>query len=194
MIDSDERREFVRVEDSLVVQFNVLGSDAKTYANSGVGHADGHDVLGTWNRVRKNVVGESPNEGDALTSQLLLRVDWLLGELLGSLAKVGPPQVQVPKPTAVNIGGTGVRFESLVGAVAGDQLELMIILPVFIPIRCTAKVIRVRSKIVNDQVVHQIASSFTSMKDDDREQIVQYTFRRQSEILRQRNETQLAMT
>ena len=188
MSDTDERREFVRVDASLVVQFNPVGSSVKTYANGGGGQAEPNDVLGTWNHVRRTVTKPSNNEGDTVTPQLLLRVDWLLSELLSSLAKVEPLQIQVPRPTAVNIGGTGIRFQSVVGAAVDDVLDLMVILPIFMPIHCTAKVTRVRSQIVEDQVVHHIATAFTAISEEDREQVIQYTFRRQSEILRQRNQ------
>lgn len=188
MIDMDERREYVRVDASLVVQFNFAGSNVKTYANGGGGRAEPNDVLGTWNYVRRTVTKPINNESDTVTPQLLLRVDWLLSELLSSLAKVGPPQIQVPRPTAVNIGGTGIRFQSVVGAAVDDMLDLMVIFPIFMPIHCTVKVIRVRSQIVEDQVVHHIAAVFTAISEEDREQVIQYTFRRQSEILRQRNQ------
>ena len=188
MIDADDRREYVRVDDSLVVQVNPVGSSVKTYASGRVGGAESHNALSTWNQVRRTVTHPLHNEGDTVTPQLLLRVDWLLGELLSSLAKVGPPQIQMPRPTPVNIGGTGIRFHSVVGAAVDDALELMIVLPIFMPIHCTAKVIRVRSRIVNDQVVHHIATVFTEISEEDREQVIQYTFRRQSEILRQRHQ------
>ena len=169
MIDTDERREFVRVDASLVVQFSPTGSSVKTYANGGIGRAEPNDVLGTWNHVRRTVTKPISNEGDTVTPQLLLRVDWLLSELLSSLAKVGPPQIQVPRPTAVNIGGTGIRFQSVVGVAVDDVLDLMVILPIFMPVHCTAKVIRVRSQIVKDQVVHHIAAAFTAISEEDRE-------------------------
>ena len=192
MSDTDERREFVRVDDSLVVQFHSAGSSVRTYANSGLGCAEPHDVLGTWNQVRRTVTKPLHNETDTVTPQLLLRVDWLLSELLSSLATVGPSQMQAPRPTPVNIAGTGIRFQSVVSAAVDDVLDLMVILPIFMPIRCTAKVIRVRSQIVGDQVVYEIATAFTAIGEEDREQVIQYTFRRQSEILRQRNQ-QLVM-
>ena len=185
---SDERREFVRVDASLVVQFNPAGSSVKTYADGGIGRTEPNDVLGTWNHVRRTVTKPINNEGDTVTPQLLLRVDWLLGELLSSLAKVDPLQIQVPRSTAVNIGGTGIRFQSVVGAAVDDVLDLMVILPIFMPIHCTVKVVRVRSQIVKDQVVYHIATAFTAISEEDREQVIQYTFRRQSEILRQRNQ------
>ena len=188
MSATDERREFVRVDASLVVQFNPAGSSVKIYASGGVGRAEPNDVLGTWNHVRRTVTNPLHNEGDTVTPQLLLRLDWLLSELLSSLAKVGPPQIQVPRPTAVSIGGTGIRFQSVVGVAVDDVLDLMVILPIFMPIHCSVKVIRVRSQIVNDQVVHHIATVFTAISEEDREQVIQYTFRRQSEIIRQRNQ------
>ena len=90
-------------------------------------------------------------------------------------------------PLAVNISGSGVRFTLRERVLAGNLLAVSIVLPVAPPITVVfiGEVTRVRDKGKGDV---EIAVRFLAIDEEDREQIVHYTFKRMRESVRNRTE------
>lgn len=180
----EDRRESARVDDTLIVQFSVLGSEGKMYANSAMAPLDPTDLLCTWRQlrsVREAASSGSEDEKAGVAEQLLLRVDWLLNEVLRAMSHLIPGQLKIPMPTNVNIGTNGIRFDSSTEVSVGDTLNLFVVLPIFDPIKCLGQVEWVRKRVEGDRVSYYIGASFLDISDHDKERITHYMFGRQAE-------------
>lgn len=179
----DERREWIRIDDHLLLEYRLTSDDADPSARD---HAPvTPDMVSA--AIAKPTADLLAQTGEALTGSPLLpwlrKIDWLLEVLLRTIAAQHPEAVSIARVTKVNISGGGVSFLSPRRFAAGDHLSLRIILPPFTPVHTGALVTRV-TPTGKDEFL--IATQFADLSPDDQEHIIRHIIQTQAHRLRAR--------
>jgi PilZ domain len=181
---SDDRREWIRIDDHLLLEYRLLSdsADAPLPGQPPVTHDMIADAVG------KPTADLLARSGEMLANSPLLpwvmKVDWLLEVMLKAMATVHPQSMTIARLTKVSISGGGISFVSSRQFSAGDQLVLKVILPPFTPIQTVAKVIR--SAPNTDGQGYSLATEFVELKADDQEHLIRHIIQAQAERLRAR--------
>ena len=179
----DERREWRRIDDRLLLDYTVLtdtdGSDARS-----VGASDEaiHTLIA---QPTFDLLARAQTPEVAALAPWLLKMDWMLELVLKTLRRMANDGLPVPQLTDVNISANGVRFRTSRPVQEGDRLALEMILPPFTPIRTTACVSRVIRGARKADDYH-VAAQFVEMKPDDREALIRHILLIEAERLRAR--------
>lgn len=180
----DERREWIRIDDRVLMEYRLLMES---------GHILPVEVGAPTADMISTVVGKPTAEllaraGDSLVESPVLpwimKVDYLLEVILNALAASRPDSVAMARPMDVNLSGGGVSFVSDRELSTGDQLALKLILPPFILIKATVRVIRAMAQAGGQG--HAIATEFVDLKPDDQEHLIRHILQAQAEQLRAR--------
>jgi hypothetical protein len=85
---------------------------------------------------------------------------------------------------AVSISASGIKFALQEPAIVGDIIEIKMSLPLYPPVGIITfgEVVRVKTI---DQQACEVAVRFINMDDDVRDEIIQYTLKRQRDIIRE---------
>jgi hypothetical protein len=179
---ADERREWIRIEDTLLLEYRLSGESAETSSREQPSVTP--DVIAA--AVGKPTADLLARSGDALNESALLpwvmKVDWLIEVILKTLAKAHPDCMEIARMTQVNISGGGIGFVSPRSFSAGDRLEIKIILPPFVPIHTVAHIIRASPDPQGQGCA--LATEFVDLKADDQEHLIRYIIHTQAERLR----------
>jgi hypothetical protein len=179
---ADERREWIRIDDTLLLEYRLSGESA--VASSREQPSVTPDVIAA--AVGKPTADLLARSGDAFSESALLpwvmKVDWLIEVILKTLAKAHPGCMEIARMTHVNISGGGISFVSPRPFTAGDQLELKMILPPFVPIHTMAHIIR--SSPDPQGQGFALATEFVDLKADDQDHLIRYIIHTQAERLR----------
>jgi hypothetical protein len=183
MTASEDRREWVRVEDDLLLEYRLdNGGDGQTVTTDTVTD----DMIAA--AVEKPTADLLAKSGDALAQTALIpwmmKVDWLLEVILKTLAKSHPGCMELAKVTTVNISGGGISFVAPQRFNAGDRLTLKVILPPFTPVHAAAKVIR--SSPDPQGRGFMLAAEFVDLGADEQDHLIRYILQTQAEQLRSR--------
>lgn len=168
-----DRREFFRVDD-------VFPVDCRKVADAGAAKKP-KLVAGFGSEISGAL--ELPE--DAIHPRLwnmLVDINTKLGMILErlDLHKEGFAQIENRR---VNLSATGLKVITPEKAEVGDNLEIKMLLPTYPPIGILAfgRVVRV-DKADNDE--YELALHFDEMDEDIRDEIIQYTLKRQRELIR----------
>ncbi|MEO5332831.1 MAG: PilZ domain-containing protein [Magnetococcus sp. YQC-5] len=183
-----QQRAHVRVDDTLPLAWRRIDDSRVAYVlshyeknrtfppkindiNSLLGSLDVHDAL------------RQLESSDPVLTRILGRLDQKLNLLLRLFH---PSETERPMAlTMVNISGGGISFLDRNPELdVGDMLELRLALSVdsLMLIECMARVMKVAQTEQNG--LTQVACRFEPILDQDRERVIQYIFKRQSELLR----------
>lgn len=191
-IEDDNRRNFIRVEDTFPIEYKLLEGEnleeAKERCMKGRGYRElkwgtAFDVL----QQRPGEVKES--ELFEAILRALFELDKKLEMVLSFLDPDKKDQAGRERPRDVVLSASGMKVALEERLKVGDLLELKITLPVFPPLITVmlAQVLRVQPKPAQAGVnLYEIALVFVAINDQDREEIIRYTFQKQREQLRQR--------
>lgn len=180
---SDERREWIRIDDRVILEYRLLTDPAE-------GPTRGLPVS---NEAIAAVIAKPTSDlllrsGEQLAESPLLpwimKVDWLLEVIVKALAKMQPEGIAIAQVADVTLSGGGIGFLSPQKFAVDDLLKLKIILPPFTPIHTTARVIR--SALAKDGIQFDIATEFTELSPDDQEHLIRHIIQAQAERLRAR--------
>ena len=181
---SDERREWIRIDDRLLLEYRLLTDPAE-------GHTPGIPPVSDEaisEAITKPTADLLLRSGEQLAESPLLpwimKVDWLLETLVKQIAKMQPEGIAIAQVADVTLSGGGIGFISPRQFSVDDLLKLKIILPPFIPIHTTARVIR--SVQVKDGINYDIATEFIQLNPDDQEHLIRHIIQAQAERLRGR--------
>lgn len=181
---SDERREWIRIDDILLLEYR-LASDPADVPPPGLPPVTQEMVSAAVGKPTADLLSRS---GDMLVGSPILpwimKVDWLLEVLLKAMAMQHPEAMAIARVTTVNISGGGISFVSSRQFAVGDRLALKIILPPFTPIQTVAAVIRVTPNAGGTGFM--IATEFENLAPDDQEHIIRHIIQVQAERLRAR--------
>jgi len=181
----DERREWLRVDDTLLLDYRVVAREAAF----GPPDADQPlaDAITTFiTKPTADLLERHAPEGDPLLIPWLKKIDWVLEVILQQLARDGKPEMPLPRLTRVNISGGGISFHVSRPLNEGDELDLRLILPPFVPITARAVVTRVEAVQAADRL-YSVATRFVAMEQDDHERVIRHIFQVQAERLRARH-------
>ncbi|MBF0296408.1 MAG: PilZ domain-containing protein [Magnetococcales bacterium] len=186
--NQQQQREFVRVDDTLPLswrrispaQFSeVMAHFAKHHAFPLKGNDIGQTLiaLDVTDRLRQL------ETGDPLLAGILGRLDQKLNLLLRLFHPVEGERPMLL--TQVNLSGGGISFMDNDPQLAkGDVLEIRLAISTdaLTVIDCYARVMVLRENV--QPGFTQVACRFEPILDTDRERLIQYIFKRQSELLR----------
>jgi len=181
---SDERREWIRIDDRLLLEYRLLTDPAE-------GPIPG--ILPVSNEAITAAIAKPTSDlllrsGEQLAESPLLpwimKVDWLLEVIVKQLAKMQPEGIAIAQVADVTLSGGGIGFLSPRKFAVDDILRLKVILPPFTPIHTTARVIR--SSLAKDGMQYDIASEFTELSPADQEHLIRHIIQTQAERLRGR--------
>ncbi len=172
--NDEERRSFFRVDDAFPVKIRRVGSRQAgchvLFCPPSTRGAELETDIGDRGLVA--LLQEINNKLDFLLNAFILREAGVLNE----------------EARAVNISASGIRFEIDEEFEPGDVVELRMLLPSYPPraVMTLGEVTRVNALEKAGSKVYDTAIEFVEMSDDVREQIVQYTLRRQRETIMRR--------
>jgi hypothetical protein len=123
------------------------------------------------------------NVGDPDLAEWLIMLNSKLDAIINLLAHQNESNHRIAQKK-VNISGGGLSFDSTDKYDIGDLLEIKMALPVILSsiLYVYGEVVDIRAK----DDYFQIAVKFVTIEDDIREQIVQFVFKTQRDILRQK--------
>ena len=184
MTTRDERREWIRIDDRVLMEYRLVMESGHTLpVEAGAPTAE---MIST--AVGKPTAELLARSGDSLVGSPVLpwirKVDYLLEVILNALAASRPDTVTMARLMDVNLSGGGVGFVSDRELSTGDQLALKLILPPFILIKATVRVIRAISQAGGQGFA--IATEFVDLKPDDQEHLIRHILQTQAEQLRAR--------
>ncbi len=181
---SDERREWIRIDDRVLLEYRLLSDPAEGPA-PGIPPVSDEAISEAITKPTSDLLLRS---GEQLAESPLLpwimKVDWLLETLVKQLAKMQPEGIAMAQVTDVTLSGGGIGFNSPRDFSVDGILKLKIVLPPFTPIHTTARVIR--STQVKDSINYDIATEFVDLNPDDQEHLIRHIIQTQAERLRGR--------
>jgi hypothetical protein len=191
-----EKREHVRAEAYLPIKYKVLSDEDYPEARKrcllhGGGRLSGSKLPMVSDLDLDSLIDSGPiaAEGmDPLTAKAFETVDRKLTMILRLFAESSTSRLGAESCFPVNLSGGGLMMGIPDKLASGDKLELHITLPVFPPIEVAVigEVVRVApAENAGDTVPeYDTAVKFTDIKEDDREMIIKYVFKRQRHTLR----------
>lgn len=182
--DSEDRREWLRIDDNLLLEYRMLDESAELPAPVSEPVTDEVIAAAVGKPTAELLAHSGGVLADSSLTPWMMKVDWLLEVLLKTLAKAHPGCMDIARVTAVNISGGGVSFVSTRQFKAGDRLAMKIILPPFTPIQTVVKVIRSLPDPQGQGVA--LATEFVDLNADDQEHLIRHILRTQAERLRAR--------
>src|SRR5579885_3102563 len=131
---SDDRRELLRIDDRLLLEYWKVGEPAPQIKLSpaGVTEESIAAMMGT-SPIEALATLQQPDIQTVL-SPWLMKIEWMLELMLRTLARMAPEGIALPALTDVNVSGGGIRFKTPRRLTVHDQLEMEIILPPFAPV------------------------------------------------------------
>ena len=185
VVADDERRDLLRVDDRLLLEYWKAGEPHPSTPLSPEGLSE--ETLAAM--VRKPTAEFlAKGSGQALHPELvpwLMKIDWVLELMLRTLDRIAPEGIAAPALTEVNVSGGGMRFKTARRFTVKDHLEMEIILPPFASIRTQADILRVEPQDAQGQ--YTVAVKFTTIKLEDKERLIRYILQRQAARLRERH-------
>ena len=184
-IKNEERREWLRIEDRLLLEYRLVGESA-TAMNAYLPPAT-EDTIAT--AIAKPTIDLLAGAGETFAGFPLLpwvsKIDWMLETILKSLAKSHPGSIDIARLTNVDISAGGLGFNTPRLFQVDEVLVLRLILPPFSMIETTARIIRVAAAMKGETGYH-LATQFIELAGDDQELIIHHILKVQAERLRAR--------
>ena len=184
-IKNEERREWLRIEDRLLLEYRLVGESA-TAMNAYLPPAT-EDTIAT--AIAKPTIDLLAGAGETFAGSPLLpwvsKIDWMLETILKSLAKSHPGSIDIARLTNVDISAGGLGFNTPRLFQVDDVLVIRLILPPFSMIETTARIIRVAAAMKGETGYH-LATQFIELAGDDQELIIHHILKVQAERLRAR--------
>jgi hypothetical protein len=180
---SDERREWIRIDDRVLFEYRLL-SDPAEGPIPGIPPVAQEAIAAVISKPTSDLVSRSEQLSESPLLPWIRKVDWVLETIVKTLAKMQPEGIAIAQVADVTLSGGGIGFLSPRHFVVDDVLSLKIILPPFTPIHTTARVIR--SIQTKDGINYDIATEFIQLNPDDQEHLIRHIIQTQAERLRGR--------
>ena len=181
---SDERREWLRIDDRVLLEYRLITDSGDEVAPSLLPASDQAIAAA----IQKPAADFFAQQGEHLAHSPLLpwmmKVDWLLEVIIKTLAQMHPGGVPIAQIADVNLSGGGIGFIAQRGFAIDDKLSIKVVLPPFTPINATARVIR--SMPAKEGSGYDIATEFVGLSLNDQEHLIRHILQTQAERLRAR--------
>lgn len=173
----EERRAFFRVDD--VIPVRVKRADSNSPSGSARFISPPLSIEGL------EPISEDVKEGPMLNllKEINTKLDFLINNLM--MKNEG---LSYDERLPVNLSATGMRFDFDEEVRVGDIMEVKMVLPTYPPVAILTygEVVRVREVEKGGRTVYETALKFTEMTEEVREEIIQYTLKRQREVIKRR--------
>ena len=105
----DDRREWLRIDDTLLLEYRVVGEPY--VPTSGPDAAAAEETITTFISKPTNdlLAFAQLHEGEALLVPWLKKIDWVLEAVLHRLVRMSKETIQLPRLTEVNISASTVQ-------------------------------------------------------------------------------------
>ena len=175
--DNDERREFVRIDDTIALEITLLDPEKKE-------HLRAREILTP--APFESILSESYETEDSKTLRYLAAINSKLDLLIKHLASDDSAPEGFGNQS-VNLSACGISFSMSAKPGKDDLMELKMVLPGSPPVSlCVyAEVMRVDGP---QNGLYNVAAKFIAMGEDIQEEIVRYIFGRQREFIRNKKE------
>jgi PilZ domain len=181
---SDERREWIRIDDRVLLEYRLVTDPVEGPA-PGIPPVAQEAIAAVIAKPTSDLLLRSGEQlADSPLLPWIMKVDWLLEVIVKTLAKMQPEGIAIAQVADVTLSGGGIGFLSPRPFAVDDMLALKIVLSPFTPIQTTARVIR--SVQAKDGVNYDIATEFTQLNPDDQEHLIRHIIQTQAERLRGR--------
>jgi hypothetical protein len=181
---SDERREWIRIDDRVILEYRLV-TDPVEGPTPGIPPVSNEAIAAVIAKPTSDLLLRSSEQlAESPLLPWIMKVDWLLETLVKQLAKMQPEGIAIAQVADVTLSGGGIGFLTPRQFAVNDTLWLKVILPPFIPIHATARVIR--SIQAKDGINYDIATEFIQLNPDDQELLIRHIIQAQAERLRGR--------
>ncbi len=189
-VGGDDRRSYVRVDCMLPMEYRRIDKDNSPWDMEG--------ILESWSTYSflaeangSDLELEASGDLDPKILQRLVFIEKKLDFVINYITQTKERGFKLPRMRKINISGSGLRFYAEEEFRQGDQLEIIIILPIFPPVSLLLKgeVIRTALRARDGEKIFEIALRFLDIDEKDRDKIIIYTIKKQMSILRSKNKT-----
>ncbi|HXF93718.1 MAG TPA: PilZ domain-containing protein [Nitrospiraceae bacterium] len=184
-ITPDERREWLRIEDRLLLSYRVQGDTEETEAASAASNIERSLATFIVKPTADLLAHAELVTAESSLVPWLMKIDWLLNLILTTLANMKPEAVALPELTEVTLSAGGLAFETKQPIEIGDMLSISLVLPPFTPVHAMAAVVAV-APLKTDASSRRVSVEFTAIEPDDRERLIRHILHIQAERLRAR--------
>lgn len=181
----DERREWLRIDDRLLLSYRVQGAPKETAALNSASNIERSIATFIAKPTADLLVQAEPTAAESSLVPWLMKIDWLLSLILTTLANMKPDAISLPELTEVILSPGGLAFETSQPIEVGDMLSISLVLPPFTPVHATAAVVAV-APLNADASSRRLSVEFTAIEPDDRERLIRHILHVQAERLRAR--------
>lgn len=188
----DERREFFRIDDSILVSWRLIGAPAQSHGDAELEQvAEGSfTIITRLQTISRHLSGSlrrieqrDPDVADylkALDEKLTLIAQSFLADEVGIPGRSARP---------VNLSAGGLALDSGEPLEVGSQVELkLLLLPSYTGVVALGEVIRVSEETENPEYPYRLHINFTHIRDSERDALIGHILRRQGEMLRRKRE------
>lgn len=185
-----DRREFFRINDTLVVEYSVVNQDRMNEvvnnierADDHIDHQDRHQLRSLQNNL--NHLLDNINQSNRDIARALRLLDDKINLLVQKMNRQNKP-VKPEQLTHANLSGGGIAFMVSEPVKNRESVELYLqLLPSSTEINALARVVSCdKVKTADPEHPYHLRLAFTHMDDQDRNLLVKHTLNRQAEALR----------
>ncbi len=192
-MEEREKRQHIRIGDTLVFEYCVLSEDEYRQEKeifyqqpSGVEKVKlKYPFLSlpfSGEKVEEQISHSSLNQ---VFLGLLVSINEKLENLLKIMAKSGNKKCSLhcKEPAFINISGAGIRLITEEFMEPGTKLRIIFLLPIFptFEIKALGEVVWTKPK----ENKYEVGINFLEIHEDDREALIYYIFRRQRKLIRE---------
>lgn len=181
-----DRRENVRVKDRIQIAYRFVEA-------SDIAENDRPEKFFPfiWNKYPQLLPLEEIEETPTKILHHIIELHRKMDILIETVAPVNRSLVEVPKERDVCISASGIRINLESPSLPGQRIALCIVLPFIPPVNVFIIGEVIRNDISEhlppeEDMIHETAVNFIEIKEDDRETLIRYIFKRQRDILRDR--------
>jgi hypothetical protein len=190
--NQDERREFFRIDDSILVSWRLIGAQQSSHGNTGLEQMpdESFTIITRLQAVTRQLSGSlhrieqrDPDVADylkALDEKITLLAQNFLADEIG---------VSGQAARSVNLSAGGLALDSREALQVGDQVEIkLLLLPSYTGVVALGEVIRISRTVESHDHAYRLHINFTHIRDSDRDALIGHILRRQGEMLRRERE------
>jgi hypothetical protein len=184
----DDRREWLRIDDCLLLEYQVVGEMSCSIAGPADRAAEELITAFITKPTEDLLAGAHAREADSLLIPWLKKIDWVMETMLQRLVRISKEGIALPKLTEVNISGGGISFTASRKFAEGDLLDLRVILPPFTAIQTRVAITRVaETDGAHGKGPWCTGTRFLQISQDDHECLIRHILHVQAERLRARH-------
>ena len=187
MEERSNTRAHLRMDVAILMQYRKLTPAECEDIETIMSNKDATDLSPLSFSLRPFMEGEGKEEElgniDPFILNALIDINLKLNLIISTMSSGGQKNILTRMPIEANLSEGGIGFIAVEEVRAGDLFEIEMILPVFpiAVIKTIGKVVRVNPL---QEGGYNIGIQYTYIKDEDRDKIVHYLFKKQREWLR----------